>query len=193
VPRKTAYKQRRSRSRSFLTRWWSDIRFRWHTTNKAPWIVSLVVAGVGVSIGSLVQSMDSRDQVRRDLTCLALNVYYEARGEPLLGQYAVAEVTMNRVASPRYPDTVCDVVYQKRWDPLRKREVGAFSWTEFDVVPHPEGDEWETAWDVAKAVYHGERPPMLNGAVHYHATYIRPSWARHQKHVAKIGRHVFYK
>lgn len=122
-----------------------------------------------------------------------MNVYYEARGEPLLGQYAVAEVTMNRVASERYPDTVCEVVYQKRWDPLRKRHVGAFSWTEFDVVPHPEGEEWQRAWDVAKAVYYGERPPMLDGAVHYHATYIRPSWARGKQHIARIGRHVFYR
>jgi len=146
-----------------------------------------------MSMGFLVQKMELRDRTEQDLVCLAMNVYYEARGEPLLGQYAVAEVTMNRVASPRYPDTVCEVVYQKRWDPLRKREVSAFSWTEFDVVPHPEGEQWQVAWEVAKTVYNGERPPMLNGAVHYHATYIRPSWSRGKQHIAKIGRHVFYR
>src|SRR5882672_11161357 len=83
---------------------------------------------------------------RRNLACLARNVYFEARGEPTAGQYAVAEVTMNRKASGRYPDTVCGVVYQKNWDPLRKRYVGAFSWTELGALPAPRGEEWERAW-----------------------------------------------
>jgi spore germination cell wall hydrolase CwlJ-like protein len=193
MPRKATYKQPSFRPRPIFHRWWSDLRFFWHTRSKAPWIVSSMVATVAFSMTFLVQKMESHDQLERDLTCLAMNVYYEARGEPLLGQYAVAEVTMNRVASTRYPDTICEVVYQKKWDPLRKREVSAFSWTEFDIVPHPEGDEWQTAWDVAKAVYQGERIAKVDGATHYHATYIKPSWARGRRHVAKIGRHVFYR
>ncbi|MGH8629679.1 MAG: cell wall hydrolase [Burkholderiales bacterium] len=138
-------------------------------------------------------SVSSYAAQRRELTCLAMNVYYEARGEPLAGMHAVAEVTMNRVASRRYPDTVCEVVYEKRWDPLRKRYVGAFSWTEFDVVPHPEGEKWQQAWDAAKEVYRGQKAPVLNGALHYHATYIKPSWSRGKRPVAKIGAHVFYR
>ena len=130
---------------------------------------------------------------RRSLTCLARNVYFEARGEPAAGQHAVAEVTMNRKASGRYPDTVCGVVYQKNWDPLRKRYVGAFSWTEFDSVPTPTGEEWMLAWGVAEAVYYGREEPVLEGAMFFHATHIMPDWAKGKKPLARIGGHVFYK
>src|ERR1700685_59090 len=65
-----------------------------------------------------------------DLECLAENVYFEARGEPLEGQYAVAEVTLNRTRSDHFPHTVCGVVHQTRWDPSRGRFVADFSWTE---------------------------------------------------------------
>jgi N-acetylmuramoyl-L-alanine amidase len=137
--------------------------------------------------------MVTGDIERRELTCLAMNVYYESRGEPLQGQFGVAEVTMNRVADPRYPDTVCEVVYQKRWDYLRKRDVGAFSWTEFDEVPRPQGTAWQGAIEVADTMFSGTREPVLDGAVHYHATHIRPSWSRGKEPVAKIGQHVFYR
>lgn len=130
---------------------------------------------------------------KQTLTCLARNVYFEARGEPLAGQYAVAEVTMNRKASPRYPDTVCEVVHQKRWDAIRGRYVGAFSWTEFDALDEPSGEEWEQAWKIAEAVYYGRAAPKLEGALFFHATYIRPSWAKEKQTVARIGRHVFYR
>jgi spore germination cell wall hydrolase CwlJ-like protein len=133
------------------------------------------------------------DTERRELTCLALNVYFEARGEPLAGQYAVAEVTMNRVASPLYPHTVCGVVYQRNWDPLRRRYVGAFSWTELRLRGSPRGEEWIRAVKVARETYRGEHPPTVHGALFYHSIYIKPSWARNKKPVATIGDHVFYR
>jgi spore germination cell wall hydrolase CwlJ-like protein len=188
-----APKRRSSRFSSRLSRWWNDARFHWHTKDKGPWIFVLLLGLFVTTIGYLMNAVSSNASTRRELTCLAMNVYYESRGESLSGQRAVAEVTMNRVASWRYPNTVCEVVYEKRWDALRKRYVGAFSWTEFDVVPHPEGKQWQQAWDVAKAVYYGQHPPTLNGAVLYHATYIRPSWSRGKKPIARIGAHVFYK
>jgi spore germination cell wall hydrolase CwlJ-like protein len=193
MARKLFYRRRSSRFSSVWSRWWNDLRFYWQTKDKAPWIVVSVIALGMTAIGYLMYSMSSIASERRELTCLAMNVYYEARGESLAGMHAVAEVTMNRVASRRYPDTVCEVVYQKRWDPLRKREVSAFSWTEFDVVPHPEGEKWQQAWQAAGNVYHGRHSPALNGALHYHATYIRPSWSRGKKPVARIGAHVFYR
>ncbi len=169
------------------------MRFYWHTRDKTPLIVvSLVSLGIA-AIGFLMYSMSALASERREVTCLAMNVYYEARGEQLAGQYAVAEVTMNRVASARYPGTVCEVVYQKRWDPLRKRYVSAFSWTEFDLVPHPYGEPWQQAWEVAKAVYEGQQPPTVNGALLYHARYIKPSWSRGKRPVARVGAHIFYR
>ena len=174
-------------------RFWNNLRFYWHSSNKAPWIVAMVL-GAGIStMAFLMFSLSSHAATSRELNCLAMNIYYEARGESVAGMHAVAEVTMNRVASARYPGTVCEVVYQKKWDWLRKREVGAFSWTEFDVMPHPEGRQWEQAQDAANAVYYGKHPPALDGALHYHATYIKPSWSKGKKPVARIGAHVFYK
>ncbi|MGH8732463.1 MAG: cell wall hydrolase, partial [Burkholderiales bacterium] len=116
--------------------------------------------------------------------CLARNVYYEARGEPSAGQYAVAEVTMNRKASPHYPKTVCAVVYQKE----------AFSWTELDVLEPPAGDAWIHAVHVAEDVYYQRRPRMLQAnVIHFHATYVRPDWSKERQRVARIGKHVFYR
>jgi N-acetylmuramoyl-L-alanine amidase len=186
--------KRRARGRlSLLAGWWIDLTFFWHTWNKGPWIVVLFLVAIVGTFAGLAHLLETNRAERRELTCLALNVYYEARGESLDGMYAVAEVTMNRLMSRRYPQTVCGVVYEKKWDWLRKRRVSAFSWTEFDIVPHPEGEQWKKAREVADAVYHGKKPPVLKGATHYHATYIRPSWSIGQQPVARIGGHVFYK
>ena len=68
------------------------------------------------TLAGLMQRLESNGMQKRELICLALNVYYEARGESLAGKYAVAEVTMNRVTSRRYPETVCAVVYEKSWE-----------------------------------------------------------------------------
>ena len=175
---------------------------RWHTADKsvgaAVVLLALVLAGFGLGLQMLFAQDDerraaAREAERRSLECLARNVYFESRGEPVAGMYAVAEVTMNRKASGRYPATVCGVVYQKNWDPLRKRYVGAFSWTEFDDLPAPAGEPWQQAWEVAEAVYYGREPPVLEGATHFHAVYIKPDWARRKKPIARIGGHVFYK
>jgi spore germination cell wall hydrolase CwlJ-like protein len=124
-----------------------------------------------------------RDAQRaEDLRCLAENVYYESRGEPLVGQYAVAEVTMNRVASPDFPDTVCAVVHAR----------GAFSWTYGDSLPEPFGYEWRRAKAVAGSVYENREAPLVDGALFYHATRVSPDWAATRSQVALIGRHLFY-
>lgn len=118
-----------------------------------------------------------------DLECLSRNVYYEARGEPLAGQYAVAEVTMNRVASANFPDSVCAVVHQR----------GAFSWTYADEMPTPYGYEWRRARAVAGTIYDSMDSPLVDGALFYHATYVSPNWAPTRSQVALIGRHLFYR
>jgi spore germination cell wall hydrolase CwlJ-like protein len=120
-------------------------------------------------------------QRAEDLQCLAENVYYEARGEELVGQYAVAEVTMNRVASPAFPNSVCGVVHSR----------GAFSWT-YRQNPAPFGYEWLRAWNVASSVYDNSEAPFVKGALFYHATYVSPGWAATRSQVALIGRHIFY-
>lgn len=100
---------------------------------------------------------------------------------------------MNRVASKRYPNTVCMVVYQKNWDWIRRRYVAAFSWTEFDSTQRPAGMAWQRAWQAARTIYYERRPPKLEGVLFYHSKYIKPSWARGKEPVARIGKHIFYK
>jgi N-acetylmuramoyl-L-alanine amidase len=188
------------------SRFYADVRFRlwmfWHRTDPVLWgfaaLLAVIVATFAFTLRAVFAYQDEkRDLVRgahqRNLECLARNVYFEARGEPLAGQYAVAEVTMNRRASRRFPRTVCEVVYQQNWDPLRERYVGAFSWTELDSLPEPEGEHWQRAREVAEAVYYGRQPPVLRGALFYHANYIRPDWAPQKERVAQIGRHIFYR
>jgi N-acetylmuramoyl-L-alanine amidase len=175
---------------------------RWHTADKSAWVallvVGLVVAGFGVALQAHFANQDARLEAaraaeRRNLECLAKNVYFEARGEPPAGMVAVAQVTMNRKASRQYPDSLCGVVYQKNWDAVRGRYVGAFSWTEFDALPAPEGEAWERAQEVAEAVYYRRAPSTLQGALYFHAAHIRPEWAKERKLVARIGRHLFYR
>jgi spore germination cell wall hydrolase CwlJ-like protein len=169
------------------------LRHRWYATSKAPWLAVTAVALVLTGFAWMVRSSLAAREEARNLTCLAMNVYFEARGESLAGQQAVAEVTLNRVASGRYPNTVCAVVFQKNWDPLRGRYVGAFSWTEFEAVTPPSGEAWERSLEVAEAAYAGRVPPRLRGALHYHAERIRPSWARERRQIARIGNHIFYR
>ncbi len=177
----------------------SALLFRWHTWDKSG---LALFAGSALFIAALagIAAFAHADQMKRlaaeqrqaDLACLADNVFFEARGEPLAGQYAVAEVTMNRVDSPRFPDTVCEVVHAKNWDSIRARYVGAFSWTELESRPRPTGAEWRRAVAVASTVYDNREAPLVEGALYYHATRITPSWARTKTRVAKIGRHSFY-
>jgi len=170
------------------------LRLMWWRADKAALAFAMFFcAVVGVLVLALSAVSAHRDEqtarVRefhaRSLECLALNVYYEARGEPPAGQYAVAEVTMNRKASPLYPKTVCEVVYQTNWDPLRKRYVGAFSWTEFEALDAPKGTAWKRAVKVAEDVYYQRRQAVMPGALHFHANYIQPEWAKERQKVVR--------
>jgi spore germination cell wall hydrolase CwlJ-like protein len=191
--RNLSYRAPPWRLAAMLSNVWRELRFRWYTGDKGPWIAGAVAALAVTGFVFLMISVFANRDERQELMCLARNVYHEARGEPPLGQYAVAEVTMNRVASGRYPATVCGVVYQQNWDTLRQRYVGAFSWTELERNVTPQGAAWVHAWRVAEDVYYQRREPVLDGALWYHAERIRPSWSREKKPVARIGKHIFYR
>ena len=123
--------------------------------------------------------------------CLARGIYFEARSEPELGQAAVAQVVLNRVRNPAYPGTICGVVYQNRkW---RNRCQFSFACDgRRDRIRSQRA--WKTALRVAKAVSNGTIwLDDVGDATHYHATYVRPRWARTMKKTDKIGRHIFYR
>ncbi|MEE8109350.1 MAG: cell wall hydrolase, partial [Gammaproteobacteria bacterium] len=187
------------RARSLSADLRRNLLFYWLTKDTGD-LVFFALAGLPiVTLGLLFRfaytdhiRIASEQQRHADLSCLAGNIYFEARGEPMAGQYAVAEVTLNRVASTRFPSTVCEVVHEKRWDATRERYVGAFSWTELDSVSWPNGIAWERAMMAAVAVYDNQEAPRVPGALFYHAKNISPRWSKTKKQVAEIGKHKFY-
>jgi N-acetylmuramoyl-L-alanine amidase len=121
------------------------------------------------------------------IECLAYNMYYEARGEPKLGQIAVGNVTMNRVANKHYPDTVCEVVTQK------SRKTCQFSWVCMNKIPQVKHKEFSKFRELATNIYKGNVGDVTHGATHFHATYVEPEWAQAKRMTTKIGNHLFYR
>ncbi|WP_420013827.1 cell wall hydrolase [Tateyamaria sp.] len=122
--------------------------------------------------------------------CLSEALYFEARGETVKGQFAVAEVIMNRVDSARFPSSVCGVINQGTG---RKYQC-QFTYTCDGNPEHiAEPRAWERVGKVARAVLDGRAPDLTNGATHYHTTAVRPSWARVYTKTAAIGVHLFYR
>jgi N-acetylmuramoyl-L-alanine amidase len=130
----------------------------------------------------LVQCVKASERVDREVQCLALNVYHEARGEPLPGRFAVAYVTLERAKAKRR--SICRTVF----------EPHQFSWTSGDHRAH-DVRAWRDAVLVAKAAWlHdtiGIKPPYR--ATHFHADYVSPAWSKRMTHVDTIGRHRFYR
>jgi hypothetical protein len=124
-------------------------------------------------------------------SCLARGIYFEARGEPVRGQAAVAQVILNRVKNPAYPATICGVVYQnKKW---RNRCQFSFACDGIrDKIYSTK--HYQTAQYISREVTAGNIwLPEVGDSTHYHATYVRPRWARKLKKTDRIGRHIFYR
>ena len=125
-----------------------------------------------------------------EIECLALNIYFEARGEPEAGQLAVGHVVMNRVASARFPSTVCGVIQQG--GELRRYRC-QFSWWCDGRSDKPRNKRlWEKSAELALNVYWGRSEDPTDGALWYHADYVKPYWRNDFLRGPKIGRHIFY-
>lgn len=128
----------------------------------------------------------------KEVICLAQAIYFEARSEPIEGQFAVARVVLNRTASWRYPDTICGVVYQN----AHRKHKCQFSFA-CDGKPDEADDptSWALARGMAEALLRTAKPllpaPVLR-STHYHARYVRPSWARKLTTAGQVGEHIFY-
>lgn len=123
--------------------------------------------------------------------CLAEAVYFEARGEAVRGQIAVAQVVLNRAFSGKYPDTVCGVVYQNKHRHLACQFTFACD-NNKDVIREPE--MWERARKIAKAMLDGQLwLPEVDKSTHYHAYWVRPSWVSEMKKMYQTGVHTFYR
>jgi len=132
-----------------------------------------------------------------EVQCMALNIYYEARGSNLADKAAVADVVLNRVNDTRYPNTVCEVVKQGLQDTNgnMRRNKCQFSWycdgkhdrpQNQDLYVEAQGIAWNM---VEENKYRG----ITEGATHYHATYVNPRWASTLQLVGRIGAHIFYR
>ena len=163
------------------------------------WIVALAVITVSNhkldELRSGIEAMPAgyvtASEKIRQLDCLTRNIYWEAASEPFEGKVAVAQVTMNRLASGRFGDSVCGVIYQK--NVFYERVICQFSWVcenthRVKPVYQP---LWQESELVAKKVLlENFRLPGLNQALYYHADYVSPGWKKPR--IDKIGRHIFY-
>jgi len=127
-----------------------------------------------------------------EVDCLTLNMYWEARGEGEEGLRAVAHVTLNRVKSPLFPDSICDVVAQGG----QNAQGGAcqFSWwcDGLDDWPY-DMRMWRASHTIARRVMLGRDTDPTGGALWYHADYVSPYWASSYTQTVQIGPHIFYR
>ncbi len=123
------------------------------------------------------------------VTCLAQNVWFEARGSSVDDQLAVAHVVLNRVADARYPDDVCEVVWQPK----------QFSWTHDGLSDRIRFDNaidrriWKELVQLAMAAMSGRLEDPTGGATHYHADYVLPGWAGRMDLLIRIDDHLYYR
>lgn len=123
------------------------------------------------------------------LKCLTQAIYYEAANEPLQGKRGVAQVVLNRLRHPAYPNTVCGVVYEGV-----NRPVCQFSFTcDGSLLRRPMAAQWNQSRAVAAAALAGAVEPSVGSATHYHADYVLPRWAYTLSKIEKIGAHIFYR
>jgi len=143
-----------------------------------------VVPQSAASLRELVGTVAPGDMTEQ-MRCLAGAVYFEARGEPLAGQLAVAQVVINRSEDRRFPASYCGVVYQR----------AQFSFVKNGRMPRiREGSgAWNRAKAIARIAHDGLWESEAADAVYFHATYVRPRWSYRKQRTAKIDTHIFYR
>jgi len=163
------------------------------------WIVALAVIAITdhkldelrQDIKSMPSDYASMSDRLKQLDCLTRNIYWEAASEPFEGKVAVAQVTMNRVASGKFGDSVCGVIYQK--NVFYEKVICQFSWVceNTHKVRPIHQPLWKESELVAKKVLlENFRLPGLQNALYYHADYVSPGWKLPR--IDQIGRHIFY-
>ncbi len=137
------------------------------------------------SLADLVGMVDADTALTEEMRCLAGAVYFEARGEPLAGQLAVAQVIINRSEDKRFPRSYCGVVAQP----------GQFSFMRGSRMPaiRTGTTAWSRAVAIAEIADKGLWESEAGDAVFFHAKYVRPSWSHRKTRLAQIDTHIFYR
>lgn len=139
---------------------------------------------------ALVFPGEGKAGLEEEIDCLALNIYFEARGEPIDGRIAVGHVVLNRVADSRYPNKICEVVKQGGAKPKYRCQ---FSWWCDGRSDRPRDVQaWHESQVLAQVIFWGYSEDPTGGALWYHADYTQPAWGRKLARGPKIGRHHFY-
>ena len=135
------------------------------------------------SLAQLVEEMPTDGDMSKDMKCLAGAIYFEARGEPLLGQLAVGRVIVNRAESERFPSSYCGVVLQR----------SQFSFVRGGQIPavKTSSQAWHNAKAIAKIAHEGLWSSPAKGALFFHAAYVSPHWGLTR--LAKVDHHIFYR
>lgn len=159
-------------------------------------LTSLLLFSVSATAVTSSTYIRENDTPPEDMMCLIKNIYFEARNQSLEGQVAVAQVTLNRVDDPRFPNSICSVVTQARTDsrgnPIKHK--CQFSWYcdgKSDKMRDIKGKN--NAMEVALNVVSGVYPDLVKGATHYHTTTVFPRWRTELTKVGVIEDHIFYR
>lgn len=146
------------------------------------------------------------DNDYRQIMCLAKNIYFEARGEGERGMEAVGFVTINRMLSDKFPNTICKVVYQAKLkvkaksdrpeDMIPYKHKCQFSWFcdgKKDTIK--QDASWDKSYNIAYNMYltYEKQNDITKGATFYHANYVKPSWRKRVQQTVVIGEHLFYR
>lgn len=141
-----------------------------------------VETGDFATLSAAVAAQDHPADAGSELHCLAVGVYFEAKGEPLSGQLAVADVILNRTTSGRFPRSVCGVLTQR----------GQFSFVRGGKLPTPPANaQWRKAMAVAQVAQKELWDSPVENALYFHARYVSPRWKRAR--VGAVGNHIFYR
>jgi spore germination cell wall hydrolase CwlJ-like protein len=142
----------------------------------------------------LVVFFPARAEYDIEVLCLAQNIYYETRSQPIIEKIAISQVVLNRVSSNKYPSTICEVVYQTvRRGQSIVRDKCQFSWYCDGKSDYPRNSNaWAESIRIA-ALAMTLKVDFTEGALNYHAVYVSPLWAEDMQATIRIGSHRFYK
>jgi spore germination cell wall hydrolase CwlJ-like protein len=145
-------------------------------------LIAAILVAAPLASSSLDLSLPLASVNHTDVVCLAKNIYHEARGEPLHGQVAVAQVTINRLRAGNYGNSICAVVYKPK----------QFSWT---ATKHKIVDSkaWESSVIVSRAILTNSLPVSKFSALYFHTRQVNPKWNKNKQIEQVIGNHIFYK
>ena len=147
------------------------------------------------TVAYATEELEFRSFLDKQLVCLAEAIYFESRGEPFIGQLAVGQVILQRVASPSFPDDVCSVVHQGKYHssghPVKHKCEFSY-WCDGKIEEIDDPVAYLESISADSLLSEGVELLSVKKALHYHAIYVRPYWASEYKRLAQIGKHIFY-